>query len=134
MSYERRDASLAVIGVGAGIFFFLLWGSIFVAAWFYRAHFGPSPAFPTAGRQTSFTLGPSLEPEALRSWQEGQAADQSLDSFGWVDRKQGIARIPIERAMQLMADGAQPVPFPPASAAVKEAEAIQNRTLMPRVK
>jgi hypothetical protein len=27
---------------------------------------------------------------------------QMLDSYGWVDRDNGVARIPIDRAMQLM--------------------------------
>lgn len=134
MSYERKDASLTVIGVGAGLFLLLFWGSIWVAAWFYREHFGPTQGFPAAGRQTSFTLGPESKPDTEKSWQEVQAAARQLDSYGWIDRNQGIARIPIERAMQLMASGTQPVPFPPASAAVKDAESTQDRTPMPRIK
>lgn len=29
---------------------------------------------------------------------------RELDSYGWVDRKSGLVRIPIERAMQLVAE------------------------------
>ncbi len=31
-----------------------------------------------------------------------------LEGYGWVDRDAGVARIPIERAMQLVAGGARP--------------------------
>jgi len=36
-------------------------------------------------------------------------ADQlgTLSSYGWVDQQQGVTRIPIERAMQLIVDEAQ---------------------------
>jgi hypothetical protein len=37
-----------------------------------------------------------------------QEADQ-LNSYGWVDEKAGVARIPIERAMQLIAERGLPV-------------------------
>jgi len=34
-----------------------------------------------------------------------RAAREELGRYGWVDRERGIARIPIERAMDLVADG-----------------------------
>jgi hypothetical protein len=37
--------------------------------------------------------------------------EQALDSYGWVDEKDGVVHIPIERAMQLMAQRGLPV-FP----------------------
>lgn len=131
MSYEKHDASLPVIGVSAGILLFLLVASIVVADLYYRDHFGPTRGFPTAGRQTSFTQGPSEEPDVLRSWQAVQAEAARLNRYAWIDRQAGIAQIPIERAMQLLVAGARPVPFPPPSAAVRQAEAIQDRP-MPR--
>jgi hypothetical protein len=36
-----------------------------------------------------------------------QAEDVILASYGWVDRKSGVVRIPIERAMELVAERAQ---------------------------
>lgn len=33
---------------------------------------------------------------------------QELDSFGWVDRRRGVVRIPIEQAMDLVAGGQHP--------------------------
>jgi hypothetical protein len=31
--------------------------------------------------------------------------NQRLESYGWVDRKAGIVRIPIEKAMKLIVEG-----------------------------
>jgi hypothetical protein len=43
---------------------------------------------------------------------------RKLESAGWVDRAQGIARIPIDRAMELVLQGERPAPVaPPAQGA-----------------
>jgi len=42
--------------------------------------------------------------------------EEELKSYGWVDREQGIVRIPIDRAMKLVAERGLPArPEPPAS-------------------
>ena len=41
---------------------------------------------------------------------------QILTSYGWVERQRGIARIPIDRAMALLAERGWPRPTSPASA------------------
>jgi hypothetical protein len=55
--------------------------------------------------------GPRLPPEPrlqvhpIRDLRELRAAESSqLDGYGWVDQNAGVARIPIERAMALLAD------------------------------
>jgi len=47
--------------------------------------------------------------------------EDTLDSYGWVDRKAGVVRIPIERAMQLIAQ--QGLPTTPRVGTVPPAEA-----------
>jgi len=42
-------------------------------------------------------ISPRLDLEALRAREEAE-----LNSYGWVDRKAGVVRIPIERAMELL--------------------------------
>ena len=37
---------------------------------------------------------------------------EALNGYGWVDRKRGIARIPIDKAMEQVAAGAVPTPVP----------------------
>jgi hypothetical protein len=40
--------------------------------------------------------------------------EKALSSYGWVDRKAGIARIPIERALEIASQGGlPPAPAPP---------------------
>lgn len=134
MSHERRDASLAVIGTSAAILLFLLAASIVVAAWYYRRQYGPTRGFPTAGRQTSFTQGPAQRPDVLNSWDATLAdSHRRLDGYGWVDRQSGIVRLPIGRAMALVARGARAAPFPPANpaGALQRAAQVQVQTPIP---
>jgi hypothetical protein len=46
---------------------------------------------------------PGVDLKALRA-----AEDAELHSYGWIDRKNGTVRIPIERAMQLILERGLP--------------------------
>lgn len=47
---------------------------------------------------------PRLQPAPIADIKEMRAAeDQLLTGYGWVDQKQGIARIPVDRAIDLLA-------------------------------
>jgi hypothetical protein len=57
--------------------------------------------------------------------------EQTLNSYGWVDEKAGVVRIPIERAMQLVAQRGLPTTpragtVPPAAVDVNQAGADSN--------
>jgi hypothetical protein len=52
-------------------------------------------------------------------------AETQLGSYEWVDREAGIARIPIERAMRLLAEGDVPVP---GAARAAEGEAAREES------
>jgi hypothetical protein len=53
--------------------------------------------------------------------------EQSLDSYGWVDQKAGVVRIPIERAMQLIAQ--RGLPTTPKAGSVPPSEVdVVNQT------
>lgn len=119
MSQEHRDASLEVIGVSAGILVFLVLCGIGTSLWMYYAH-NHGPGTPvTAGRQTSFHNGPEQQVSVLRDYAKViKATDEHLDHYAWLDRKAGIARIPIERAMALTAAGVKPAPAPQVPAQV----------------
>lgn len=61
---------------------------------------------------------PRLEPLPLAPRRALRAAeDARLSSYAWVDRSGGVARIPIDRAMQLIVEGGVPggKPLPPAA-------------------
>ena len=54
---------------------------------------------------------PRLQPAPVEDLHEMLAEhDALLSSYGWVDREKGVVRIPIERAMQLVAERGLPAP------------------------
>ena len=57
--------------------------------------------------QSSITASPEVESgEALKNLRATE--DASLTTYGWVDRDTGVVRIPIERAMDLLAERGLP--------------------------
>lgn len=113
MSYESKDASLSVIGISAGLLAFLLVASIGTSAWFYHNRFHGAAASPTLGRQTSFRNGPNERPGILVDYSAvNRDAAEHLSRYRWVDRDTGVAQIPIERAMDLVAKGVNPPAAP----------------------
>jgi hypothetical protein len=62
---------------------------------------------------------PRLEPYPLAPGQRLRAEEDAiLTTYGWVDRKAGVARIPIDRAIEILAERGLPPskPMPPAAA------------------
>jgi hypothetical protein len=113
MSYEKQDASLRLIAIAAALVVFDVAASLGIGAWWYRARYGGADAVPATFRETSFTHGAEAQPDVVRAAQAvGATARERLETYGWVDRAQGVAHIPIERAMDLVAHGAKPVPGP----------------------
>jgi hypothetical protein len=51
--------------------------------------------------------GPRLQPAPPRDMEELRTQDrEALTTYGWVDKPGGIARIPVDRAIQILADRA----------------------------
>jgi len=49
--------------------------------------------------------GPRLQPAPPRDMDELRAQDrEALTTYGWVDRTSGVARIPIDRALSILAE------------------------------
>jgi hypothetical protein len=101
--YETRDASIGGLLVfGAGLFGTLV--LVFVAAFITFRYFAKSqslgpPASPFADIRTippqpRLQVQPRMDLRQLR-----QQEDNLLSSYGWVDPKAGIIRMPIDRAM-----------------------------------
>ena len=56
-----------------------------------------------------------------------EEADKALTTYGWVDKNKGVARIPIERAMELtVADLGKQKPAPAGPIATPEAQATAS--------
>jgi len=51
-----------------------------------------------------------------------EAEHKALDSYGWADRKQGVATIPIGRAMEILAEKGLPAPPRPKSEEVSPSD------------
>jgi hypothetical protein len=109
--HETRDVNATAVGcfalamvVGCAAVFSL------IAVVFHRldAHV-PGGA---ANRITSERISapaPELQIAPAQDMERFRAAEQeTLTSYGWVDRQAGIARIPIERAMELIAERGLP--------------------------
>jgi hypothetical protein len=58
---------------------------------------------------------PRLQVYPVRHWRDFQTAERErLESYGWMDRSSGVVHIPIERAMELIAErGVGPLPQSP---------------------
>ncbi len=69
---------------------------------------GPPPAPAEIGRAKIGLL--EQQPfERTRTGPEWKAEQRRrLDGYGWVDRKEGVAHIPVDRAMDLVVQGERP--------------------------
>jgi len=110
--YETRDASIpTLVKFAIGLFVLLV-----VALWAMRGLFnyfrveqtlGP-PASPFADTRP-LPPQPRLQVAPAKDWRELHASeDHMLLSYGWVDRQAGVVRIPISRAMDLLAQRGLP--------------------------
>jgi hypothetical protein len=90
-----RAIRIGAIGIGCGILFAL------VASFFLLRARGPAVNTPT---QSFRAPAPLLQaaPQVERSEYFAEKA-RLTGSYGWVDRQAGIARIPVEEAMRMMA-------------------------------
>jgi hypothetical protein len=122
--HERSDVSISGIvkfGVGlaivAGVVHVGLWGLLR----FFEAREAESekPLPPMVAANLRRTpREPRLERDPLAPRAAAQAREDAiLTSYGWVDRGAGIARIPIDRAMELLVEKGLP-PSKPAMPAV----------------
>jgi len=111
--HEMTDASMSGL-VKFGIGLFLLIVVVLFAMRSMFEHFsttqqlGP-PASPFAQTQ-ALPPAPRLQVHSaldLKRLREDE--DEKLNSYGWVDQKAGIARIPIDRAMNLLLAKSLPV-------------------------
>jgi hypothetical protein len=106
--HEKRDVSVgkvALFGLGL-VALIVLIGSIIPVLFFkYMAveTAPPPPRSPLFGKQ-ELPPEPRLERVPGLEFQKIRAAEeQQLNSYGWVDKSTGTVRIPIERAMDLIA-------------------------------
>ena len=88
----------------------------------YQRMYANTNAIPVQPGEEKFQYAPREKTTIAKDWDTiDRLAHQRLDGYGWTDQARGIARIPITRAMALVAhDGlparaAQTPAFPPAA-------------------
>jgi hypothetical protein len=99
---NRRVSAVVITTTMVGI------AAVAFSAWFLAAagrgrdH---GPASPTPAPSVIGTVEQILLDDAHRAADLRREQLDHLHRFGWIDRDHGIAHIPIERAMDLLADG-----------------------------
>jgi len=122
--HEKSDVSIGAIvkfGIGlavaAAVIHVALWGLFELLEAREAKRDAPLPPLAAAGLRRT-PPEPRLEPDALLPRRRMVAEeDAALTTYGWVDREAGIVRIPIERAMELLAERGLPPskPMPPVT-------------------
>ena len=87
----------------------------FLASWatlsFLRVKEGDRPLLPVPqeiGQSKIGMVEQQLFETATRGRKDLEARRQRLGSYGWIDSKAGVVRLPIDRAMELSAQGVRP--------------------------
>jgi hypothetical protein len=112
-SHETSDANIRnLIIFGAGLSLLVVAGLLISAAVFryFVGHQGLGPPASPFENVRMLPPEPRLQVSAPKDLKQYQAAQREiLNSYGWVDEKAGIVRIPIDRAMDILLQKGLPV-------------------------
>src|SRR5262245_52398222 len=109
VAHETSDVNIrAILAAGGGLIlmgavvYFVVW---LLFGYLYRreAAASASPAYPLAvGQGDRLPPEPRLQMHPRQDLKDlRESEDVLLKSYGWVDRNQGVVRIPIDEAMRL---------------------------------
>jgi hypothetical protein len=106
--HESSDASLRLIGILAASLALGIGAVLLVSYGFFASGRSTRTLAPGLGRPAAFQNGPEERTSTQQAWQEiGAETQRNLHTYGWIDRPAGVVRIPIQRAMDIVA-GPQP--------------------------
>ena len=114
VSYEPSQADLRVVlaflaalALAAALVLLVLWGMFS----YFRgksAERGPLPS-PRMYTSPPNVPQPQLQPDSVADYNVYRlSSTEILESYGWVDQKAGVARIPIDKAMDLVVERGLP--------------------------
>jgi hypothetical protein len=110
--YEKRDANIRGLICFAALLLVSLVLILLFSKWMFGYFAETQPLGPpTTPFENVRTLpsGPRLQVKPRHDLDEyRQSQSASLDSYGWVDRQNGVVRIPIDRAMDLLLERGLP--------------------------
>lgn len=111
VGHELSDVHVPSLVKGLIVLAVLVVVSVLLMAWMFRglaARSGEQPPAPLMAPQRVLPPTPRLQVNPTTDLVEMRATQQQrLSTYGWVDRKAGVVRIPVDRAMELMAQRAE---------------------------
>src|SRR4051812_48342553 len=117
LGHEARDVNVrGVVWFAAGlvvcaVVIHLVVAGLFVV--FKRGHQSPDPPSRIVLEPHVLAPEPRLQANPIPEMNRFRASDEEkLNSYGWIDKERGIARIPIDRAMDLIAQRGLPTRGP----------------------
>jgi len=113
-SEDDRVSALPIAAVGAGSLLVFFLASLATVS-FLRLRQRENPPIPLPAELGQSKIGlveQQIFELADRGERQRAAQRARLGSYGWVDRQAGVAHIPIDRAMELVAQGIRPMPAP----------------------
>lgn len=103
--HESSDPSLRLVGIIAAVLALGVATVLLVSYGIFTAGESSRSLAPGLGRQGVFQNGPETRTGIEQDWIELDAETRrNLYTYGWVDRPSGVVRIPVQRAMDLMAE------------------------------
>ena len=124
-SSDIRPTYIALFGIGLAVILGVVVILTFLLMHYKTAqHERRDTPLPRLARERQAMPQPRLQVDAHNELREMRAAeDRVLHSYGWVDRDAGVVRIPVDRAMEILADKGLPArPQAGMQRAEKEAE------------
>ncbi len=100
--YDTTEVSPRAILFAGGIVVLLLGLSLGTVKLLLHLDAPKEPA-RTLGAAGSFTASPNYRTSIEASWDHLAVTQARENDYGWIDRPRGIVRLPIERAMEILA-------------------------------
>ena len=102
--HELSDAKPKVIAAFAAGLFLVIFATMAALGWMYTRLYAKTSAMPVPMIQESFKDAPHAQTSIEGDWQAIDAeAHRRLDGYGWTDGTNRSVRIPVARAMELIA-------------------------------
>lgn len=119
--HELSDAKPMLVAIMAAVLVVVIFATMGALGWMYMRLYSPAPAIPVKQTQEEFENAPHAWTSIEDDWKTiDDQSHKHLDDYGWVDQEHGVVRIPIQRAMDLVAaqglparPGTTPPAFPP---------------------
>src|SRR5829696_7084464 len=139
--YEHTDIDAAVgykFGLWLGVSIVISFGIVYGTFWFFEGRERTANAvaqkYPLAVGQLKEPPAPNLQNQPFKDiYMLRQGETEKLTSYGWVDKEGGIARLPIDRAMEVMLEKGFPARAEGGNALnVVTQDSSSGRTVVPR--